>query len=63
LNQYFGNETGTEQEIISKYNHKLKVIKQNLVSSVNSFIQLKTQSANNTIFNLSTFISKHSFNL
>jgi pyridoxal/pyridoxine/pyridoxamine kinase len=61
LKGYFGSETGTEEEIVSKYHSKFKTIQQHLLSSINLFSQ--THPNNNDIFSLSTFISKQSYNV
>jgi hypothetical protein len=61
LEQYFGHETGTEEDILSKYDSKFKTIQQHLLSSTNLFSQ--THQNNIDIFTLSTLISKQSFTL
>jgi hypothetical protein len=61
LKEYFGSETGTEEEIVSKYHSKFKTIQQHLLSSINLFSQ--THPNNNDIFQLSIFISKQSYNI
>jgi hypothetical protein len=68
LNEYFGNETGTEEELLSKYHSKFETIHQHLLSSFNLFHPTQPQSrpqipTNNNIFELSTNLYKQSSNL
>jgi hypothetical protein len=58
LGEYFGDEIGSEKEIIQKYDEKFYTIQQNLYFSINLFSSSKQ--SNNEIFSLSKVLSNQS---